>query len=71
MAVLNYPSSIDQRAILNQVWRPLAGLVGWLSAVNHKQIGRRYIATGFMFFALAGIAALLMRIQLMVPENTF
>jgi cytochrome c oxidase subunit 1/cytochrome c oxidase subunit I+III len=46
-------------------------LIGWLSAVNHKDIGKRYIATGFMFFALAGVAALLMRTQLAVPENTF
>ena len=42
-----------------------------MSAVNHKEIGRRYIFTGFLFFVLAGIAALLMRIQLMYPENNF
>src|SRR5205085_4963673 len=30
-----------------------------------------YIVTGFMFFVLAGVAALLMRIQLAFPENTF
>jgi cytochrome c oxidase subunit I+III len=56
---------------LERLWRPHTGIVGWLSAVNHKNIGRRYIATGFIFFALAGIAALLMRIQLMFPENNF
>jgi len=47
------------------------GLIGWLTAVHHKEIGRRYIATGFFFFLLAGIAALLMRIQLMFPANNF
>jgi cytochrome c oxidase subunit I+III len=56
---------------LHDVWRSQAGLAGWLSAINHKTIGRRYIVTGFMFFVLAGINALLMRIQLMYPENTF
>jgi cytochrome c oxidase subunit 1/cytochrome c oxidase subunit I+III len=82
MAVItNHPSdeqianlSAEERiAKLSDQWRPqpYAGVVGWLSAVNHKQIGKRYIVTGFMFFALAGIAALLMRIQLMYPENTF
>jgi cytochrome c oxidase subunit I+III len=54
-----------------ELWQRGAGLAGWFSAINHKTIGRRYIVTGFFFFALAGIAALLMRTQLMYPENTF
>lgn len=56
---------------LFELWQPRSGLIGWLSAVNHKNIGARYIVTGFLFFAFAGIAALLMRTQLAVPENTF
>lgn len=56
---------------LQRLWEPGHGLIGWLSTINHKNIGRRYIVTGFLFFVLAGIAALLMRIQLMFPENTF
>src|SRR5829696_399512 len=58
-------------ARLTELWQSRPGLIGWLSAVNHKNIGARYIFTGFLFFALAGIAALLMRTQLAVPENTF
>jgi len=66
-------STEDRIAKLAQQWQPQPrpGLMGWLSAVNHKNIGVRYIFTGFMFFLLAGIAALMMRIQLMFPENTF
>jgi cytochrome c oxidase subunit 1/cytochrome c oxidase subunit I+III len=56
---------------LTEIWQSRPGLIGWLSATNHKNIGARYIVTGFLFFALAGIAALLMRTQLAVPENTF
>jgi cytochrome c oxidase subunit I+III len=56
---------------LRRLWQVPAGFIGWLSAVNHKQIGSRYIATGFANFLLAGIVALLMRIQLMYPQNTF
>jgi cytochrome c oxidase subunit I+III len=56
---------------LRRLWQAPAGFIGWLEAVNHKDVGRRYIATGFVFFLLAGIAALLMRIQLMFPENNF
>ncbi len=61
----------DFHPALQRLWRPHTGLVGWLSAVNHKDIGKRYIITGFLFFVCAGIAALLMRVQLMFPENTF
>ncbi len=64
----SYSDHIEQ---LLEQWRMRPGIVGRLSAVNHKDIGRRYIFSGFMFFLLAGIAALLMRIQLMYPENTF
>jgi cytochrome c oxidase subunit I+III len=60
-----------REAALCKHWERKPGLIGWLSAVNHKDIGKRYIVTGFTFFAMAGIAALLMRIQLMYPENTF
>jgi cytochrome c oxidase subunit I+III len=63
--------SVEGSGILHDVWSSRTGLVGWLSMVNHKVIGRRYIVTGFIFFLLAGINALLMRIQLMYPENTF
>jgi cytochrome c oxidase subunit I+III len=56
---------------LEITWQPPTGLIGWMTAVNHRTIGQRYIVTGLAFFALAGIAALLMRIQLAVPENTF
>ncbi len=63
---------VDERiARLRQLWQPRAGIIGWLATVDHKNIGKRYIVTGFVFFALAGVAALLMRIQLMYPENTF
>ncbi len=64
-------SSKDRAARLTELWQSRPGIIGWLSAVNHKNIGMRYIVTGFIFFALAGIGALLMRTQLMVPGNTF
>jgi cytochrome c oxidase subunit 1/cytochrome c oxidase subunit I+III len=66
------PRAADQQADqLRRLWQKPAGLVGWLSAVNHKEIGRRYMATGFIYFLLAGVAALLMRVQLAFPDNTF
>lgn len=64
-----YPQ--EELNTLEQTWRRPAGIVGWLTAVNHRSIGKRYIATGLLFFLLAGIAALLMRVQLMFPESRF
>ncbi|MFV0415421.1 MAG: cytochrome c oxidase subunit I [Chthoniobacterales bacterium] len=41
------------------------------STVDHKKIGLMYIGSGLLFFALAGVLAGLMRIQLAIPENDF
>ena len=47
------------------------GLWSWLTTVDHKRIGILYGATAFFFFLLGGFEALLLRIQLGSPENTF
>jgi len=57
------------REQLERVWAHPAGWRGVLMAVDHKVIARRYIATAFVFFFLAGILALLMRLQLARPES--
>jgi cytochrome c oxidase subunit 1 len=54
---------------LNFTWSRPRGLIGWLSSVDHKEIGARYIVTALMFLALAGAMALHMRLQLMFPGN--
>jgi cytochrome c oxidase subunit I+III len=52
---------------LERVWGRAPGFVGWLSAVNHKAVGKRYIVTAGIFFLLAGVQALVMRAQLAQP----
>jgi cytochrome c oxidase subunit 1/cytochrome c oxidase subunit I+III len=47
------------------------GLLSWVMSVDHKQIGLMYIVTSLFFFLLAVVMAILMRTQLMVPENHF
>ena len=47
------------------------GLFGWVATVDHKRIGILYLLTALVFFAAGGIEALLMRIQLARPNNTF
>ncbi|MEQ8673824.1 MAG: cytochrome c oxidase subunit I [Aggregatilineales bacterium] len=63
--------SAQDNETLKQIWQPPAGILSFFTAVNHRTVGLRYIITGLTFFILAGIAALLMRLQLMFPENTF
>ena len=46
------------------------GFLSWLSTVDHKQIGIMYLISSLFFFFAGFIEALLMRIQLMKPENT-
>lgn len=63
--------AINATDTLERTWQTPVGLMSFLTAVNHRAVGARYLVTGFAFFVLAGIAALLMRIQLVMPENTF
>jgi cytochrome c oxidase subunit I len=59
----------SERAELARTWREREGFLGRIVSVDHKTIGRRYIITAFVFFFLGGIEALLIRLQLAVPEN--
>jgi cytochrome c oxidase subunit 1 len=54
-----------------------AGLVDWITTVDHKQIGILYIVTAFGFLLLGGVLAMLLRTELAEPgmqfmtENTY
>lgn len=56
---------------LGKTWASALGLWGMLTTVDHKVIARRYIVTAFVFLALGGVLALLMRLQLARPEARF
>jgi cytochrome c oxidase subunit I len=60
----------ELRARLSHVWGTAPGIIGALSTVDHKVIGRRYIVTAFLFLGLAGLSAVVMRLQLSRAENT-
>ena len=47
------------------------GRWGFFTEPNNTWIGLLYIGTAFLFFLAAGVLALLMRIQLAIPNNTF
>jgi len=54
---------------LERLWATAPGIVGWLSTVDHKEIGKRYIVTAMLFLIAGGIEALVMRVQLAGPDQ--
>jgi len=44
-----------------------AGVMAWLTTVDHKKIGILYMATAFAFFLVGGVLALLIRAELARP----
>jgi cytochrome c oxidase subunit I+III len=57
------------RRWLARTWARPRGLIGSLSTVDHKVVARRYLVTAFVFLALGGLNAILMRLQLSGPER--
>jgi len=47
------------------------GLFGWLTSVDHKKIGMMYGGFAILFFLIGGLEALMIRTQLIVPNNRF
>ncbi len=53
-----------READFTRTWSSAPGLRGWFMEVNNQPLGKRFMVTAFVFFALGGVLALLMRIQL-------
>src|SRR5262249_39966465 len=58
----------QQRSRLLELWESASGARGFFGTVDHKRIGIRYIVTAFIFLAIGGIEALVMRLQLAGPN---
>ncbi|MFN0071791.1 MAG: cytochrome c oxidase subunit I [Chloroflexota bacterium] len=56
---------------LTKAWTDPGGVRGWIITVQNGPLANRYILSAFVFFLIGGVQALLMRIQLVRPENTF
>jgi cytochrome c oxidase subunit 1 len=67
------PVGSAQPAPIRLLRRPThpRGVWDWMTTIDHKKLGILYSATAFLFFLLGGIEALLLRLQLGSPENTF
>src|SRR5436190_9216868 len=54
---------------LGRIWEERPGVLGWLTTTDHKRIGLLYLFTSLVFFAAGGAEALLIRTQLLQPDN--
>lgn len=50
---------------------PKTGIISWLTTVDHKRIGIMYALSALFFFVIGGVDAMLMRTQLIMPNNSF
>ncbi len=83
MATTSQPTESSERTDLPILERPVPHIIahaarrdpsGWTSyftTTDHKKIGILYLYTVLVFFVLGGVEALLMRLQLGTPENSF
>jgi cytochrome c oxidase subunit I len=61
-------AAVEQR--LTELWETPRTLLGTLGTVDHKDLGRRYIATALIFLVIGGVEALIVRLQLAKPGAT-
>jgi cytochrome c oxidase subunit I+III len=54
---------------LERMWAARPGLLGWLTTTDHKRIGLLYFWTTLVLFGAGGVEALLVRTQLIRPDN--
>ncbi|MGA7524267.1 MAG: cytochrome c oxidase subunit I [Acidobacteriaceae bacterium] len=60
-------TAVDQR--LKSIWETPKGVWGWFATVDHKEIGKRYLISAFLFMVVGGVEALIMRLQLARPDQ--
>ena len=58
------------QVVAHSVDKPMKGWVDWVTTTDHKKIGIMYLVLTFAFFGVGGVEALLIRLQLAVPDNT-
>jgi cytochrome c oxidase subunit 1 len=64
-------TSVLDRAGAAAIHPEKTGFWSWVTTVDHKKIGIMYGASAFLFFLIGGLEALLIRVQLSKPDNTF
>jgi cytochrome c oxidase subunit 1 len=64
------PQAANPEIVVDSVQPPQSGWLSWLTTTDHKRIGIMYMVAAWMFLVIGGVEALLIRLQLAVPDNT-
>ncbi|WP_439815142.1 cytochrome c oxidase subunit I [Zavarzinia sp. CC-PAN008] len=64
------PTPLALHGQLSRIWGTPPGL-GRLSAVNHTTMGKRFMVTAFVFFAIGGMLAMAIRAQIATSSSAF
>jgi cytochrome c oxidase subunit 1 len=67
MASIDYPLEKSRRR--QRDFSLSEALYSWVATVDHKRLGLMYMMSAIIFFLIAGIMAMVIRAQLIVPEN--
>jgi cytochrome c oxidase subunit I+III len=70
MTVSTPPAATVRLDRLERIWKESPGVLGWLTTVDHKRIGILYFFTSLFFFGAGGVEALLIRTQLIGPNQS-
>jgi cytochrome c oxidase subunit I+III len=69
VSVIGTPAGRARAERLERIWKERPGVLGWLTTTDHKRIGLLYLFASMAFFGAGGVEALLVRTQLITPDN--
>ena len=64
MATIAQPGTL-----VSPVTKPASGVWSWITTVDHKRIGLLYGVSALFFFLMGGLEAMIIRLQLIRPNN--
>ena len=64
-------SALRRHRALEAIWGAPKGWRGTAVSVNHSDIGKRFVIAAFVFFAIGGVLAMMIRAQLATPGSAF
>ncbi|HQS17190.1 cytochrome c oxidase subunit I [Reyranella sp.] len=64
-------NALRRHRALEAIWGAPKGWRGTAVSVNHSDIGKRFVVAAFVFFAIGGVLAMMIRAQLATPGSAF
>ncbi len=64
-------NAVARHLALSRIWASERGWKGYLTTVNHNDLGRMFLVVAIFFFLVGGVLAMLIRAQLATPHSAF